>query len=66
MGNIHRLDGASRQGVREAVFVAAFTSVLFIVVYGGCSWLTSLRGKRPGLVVRDEVVSFLQTCTTRD
>jgi protein-tyrosine phosphatase len=25
-----------------------------------------LRGKRPGLVVRDEVVSFLQTCTTRD
>lgn len=44
MGNIHCLDGASRQGLTEAALVAAFTSALFIVVYGGCSWLTSLRG----------------------
>jgi hypothetical protein len=52
MGNIHRLDGASRRGLTEAALVAAFTSVLFIVVYGGCSWLTSLRGDVGSVVLR--------------
>jgi protein-tyrosine phosphatase/membrane-associated phospholipid phosphatase len=44
MGNIHRLDSPARRELIDAAATALATSLLFVVVYGGCSWLTSLRG----------------------
>jgi membrane-associated phospholipid phosphatase len=43
MGNIHRLDGPARRELIDAGATALVTSLLFVAVYGGCSWLTSLR-----------------------
>lgn len=43
MGNIHCLDGPARRELIDAAATALATSLLFVVVYGGCSWLTSLR-----------------------
>ena len=43
MGNIYRFDGTSRRELISAARVAILSSLLFVAVYGGCSWLTSLR-----------------------
>jgi membrane-associated phospholipid phosphatase len=44
MGNLHRFRGPARGELIDAALTALGTSLLFVVVYGGCSWLTSLRG----------------------
>jgi protein-tyrosine phosphatase/membrane-associated phospholipid phosphatase len=43
MGNLHRLRRPARGELIHAAVAAAATSLLFVAVYGGCSWLTSLR-----------------------
>lgn len=45
MGHLHRLDGAPTAGVtrRAAAGASVGLSALFLVVYGACNWLTSLR-----------------------
>jgi hypothetical protein len=43
MGNIHSFRGAARRQLIDAILTAAGTSLLFVLVYGGCSWITSLR-----------------------
>ncbi len=44
MGNLHGVVGAPRgRLIRQAAATAAGLSLLFLVVYGGTSWITSLR-----------------------
>lgn len=43
MGNIHRVRGAAHAEIGRSAAVSAALSLLFIVVYGGCSWITSRR-----------------------
>ncbi|MEZ4601404.1 MAG: phosphatase PAP2/dual specificity phosphatase family protein [Syntrophotaleaceae bacterium] len=43
MGHFHRLRRPTRGELIYAALLSAATSLLFIAVYGGCSWLTSLR-----------------------
>ncbi len=49
MGDVHGLDRAARGGVkrkvlfRRALVVSAGLSLLFVVVYGGCLWITARR-----------------------
>lgn len=43
MGDIHRFGGSTRHDLILATIVATATSLLFVIVYGGCSWITSLR-----------------------
>lgn len=45
MGDIHRLGSTARGEIISAAVTSAATSLLFMVVYGGCSWLTSLRSE---------------------
>jgi membrane-associated phospholipid phosphatase/predicted protein tyrosine phosphatase len=44
MGNIHRFRRPARRELIHAAALSAVTSLLFVAVYGGCSWVTSLRG----------------------
>jgi predicted protein tyrosine phosphatase/membrane-associated phospholipid phosphatase len=44
MGNLHRFRGPARGQLIHAALTALGTSLLFVVVYGGCSWLTAQRG----------------------
>ncbi|ABA90016.1 membrane-associated phosphatase, PAP2_like_Aur1 family, and protein serine/threonine/tyrosine phosphatase [Syntrophotalea carbinolica DSM 2380] len=43
MGDIHRFRGTARRDLIDAVLTASGTSLLFILVYGGCSWITAQR-----------------------
>jgi membrane-associated phospholipid phosphatase len=50
MGNVHRLSGAPNRSLGEvpsfgrAALTSAGLSLLFLVVYGGCNWLSARRG----------------------
>jgi membrane-associated phospholipid phosphatase/predicted protein tyrosine phosphatase len=44
MGNLYRFRGPARGELIHAALTALGTSLLFVVVYGGCSWLTAQRG----------------------
>jgi membrane-associated phospholipid phosphatase len=44
MGNLYRFRGPARGQLIHAALTALGTSLLFLVVYGGCSWLTAQRG----------------------
>jgi predicted protein tyrosine phosphatase/membrane-associated phospholipid phosphatase len=44
MGNLYRFRGPARGELIHATLTALGTSLLFVVVYGGCSWLTAQRG----------------------
>jgi protein-tyrosine phosphatase/membrane-associated phospholipid phosphatase len=50
MGDVHRLHRATQRRMRnsvprsKAIAVSAGLSTLFIVVYGGCNWITAHRG----------------------
>lgn len=60
MGNLYRFDGTSRRELISAVRVATFSSVLFAAVYGGCSWLTSLRDHVGSIVFEwERMIPFL-------
>lgn len=44
MGHLQRIGGAANRDMKiRALKASAFLSVLFIVVYGGCSWITAQR-----------------------
>lgn len=43
MGHIHRVRSAARSEVMRSAAASAALSLLFIVVYGGCSWVTAQR-----------------------
>jgi protein-tyrosine phosphatase/membrane-associated phospholipid phosphatase len=43
MGDFYRLAGASHQRIVRAALYSGGLSLLFLVLYGGCSWVTSLR-----------------------
>lgn len=43
MGDIHRVRGATRAEIKNSAITSATLSALFILVYGGCNWLTSHR-----------------------
>ena len=49
MGNVHRLGGKTEHVVnssplrREAAIVSAGLSILFLVIYGSCNWITTHR-----------------------
>src|ERR1700759_2618721 len=55
MGNVHRVTGASRTHVNNrilrsrALLVSAGLSVLFLLVYGFCNWITGKREHVPSL-----------------
>ena len=42
MGNVHRL-GCTQNMRAKALLTSAGLSILFVVVYGGCNWITSRR-----------------------
>lgn len=44
MGNLHRFSSPARRQLIDATLTSLGTSLLFVLIYGGCSWLTSLRG----------------------
>ncbi len=43
MGHIHGVNRASREQLIHAAATSAALSLLFVLVYGGCSWLTAQR-----------------------
>ncbi len=44
MGNLYGFRGPARGELIHAALTALGTSLLFVLVYGGCSWLTAQRG----------------------
>jgi protein-tyrosine phosphatase/membrane-associated phospholipid phosphatase len=43
VGDLHRVSGPPRPGVTAAAKTSLLLSLLFLVVYGGTNWITSLR-----------------------